>query len=427
MINRRNFLTTVALGTASAAVLAACGQSAPAKTGSAENPVTLNYTWWGNDDRATRTRKAIALFEEKNKDIKITGNFSDFAGYWQKRATEAAGGGLPDVMQFDLSYLRDYGQRNQLLDLGTVKIDTSGFDKSLLPSGQIKGKTYGIPTSTNAFAVYFDPAKLKTLGIAEPTGKWTYAEYKTFLKDVGAKGNGAIFGSADFTGIWWQFNIWLRQKNIQAFTGEGKLGFTKDDLRTWWNMGSDLRGTPAYVSEEKAAQLLPKSPFGSNATAAENTWDNFMAGYLADSGAKELKLVPVPSDDPDNLGLFLKPSMLMVASAKTKQKEAAARFIDFMVNSPEVGEIFKTSRGVPASKQQRDGTTFEGTDAAVVNYEKSIEQYLKDAPEPPIVGFGTLESSFKRISSDLNYGKLNVDGAVDAWFKEAEDVIKQNA
>jgi multiple sugar transport system substrate-binding protein len=118
--------------------------------------------------------------------------------------------------------------------------------------------------------------------------------------------------------------------------------------------------------------------------------------------------------------------MLMVASAKTKFKDAAARFIDFMVNDPEVGQIFKTSRGVPASKTQRDGTTFEGTDKLVVDYEKSIEQYLKDAPEPPIVGFGTLEASFGRIASELNYGKVDVNGATDAWFKEAEDLIKQN-
>ncbi len=124
MITRRNFLTTVAIGSASAAALAACGSPAASQTGTAENPVTINYTWWGNDDRAERTRKAIALFEGKNPDIKVNGNFTDFAGYWQKRATEAAGGGLPDVMQWDLSYLRDYGQRNQLLDLGTVKIDT---------------------------------------------------------------------------------------------------------------------------------------------------------------------------------------------------------------------------------------------------------------------------------------------------------------
>ncbi|MFF1881131.1 ABC transporter substrate-binding protein [Pseudarthrobacter sp. NPDC058196] len=429
MINRRHFLTTVAIGTASAAALAACGNggSSSGQTGSAEKPVTINYTWWGNDDRAERTRKAIALFESKNPDIKVNGNFTDFAGYWQKRATEAAGGGLPDVMQWDLSYLRDYGQRNQLLDLGTVKIDTSAFEKSLLPSGQIKGKTYGIPTSTNAFAVYYDPAKLASLGIAEPTGKWTWSEFQAFLKEVGDKGNGTLYGSTDFTGVWWQFNIWLRQKNIQAFTSDGKLGFSKDDLKTWWNLNSKLRGTQAIVPEDRVTQLKPKSPFGSNVSAAEVTWDNFMAGYLADSGAKQLKLAPVPSDDPNNLGLFLKPSMLMVASAKTKFKDAAARFIDFMVNDPEVGQIFKTSRGVPASKTQRDGTTFDGADKLVVDYEKSIEQYLKDAPEPPIVGFGTLEASFGRIASDLNYGKLTVDGAVDAWFKEAEDLIKQNA
>ncbi|WP_077489037.1 ABC transporter substrate-binding protein [Sinomonas mesophila] len=429
MISRRSFLTTVALGAGSAVALSACGGggSSAGQTGSAGNPVTINYTWWGNDDRAERTRKAIALFESKNPDIKVNGNFTDFAGYWQKRATEAAGGGLPDVMQWDLSYLRDYAQRNQLMDLGQLRIDTSGFEKTLLPSGQIRGRQYGIPTSTNAFAVYYDPAKLAEIGVAEPGGTWTYSEYKAWLAEVGTKGGGRYFGSTDFTGIWWQFTIWLRQRGIEAFTEDGKLGFSKDDLKQWWSLAGDLRGTGAIVPADRAVQLKPKSPFGSNVSASENTWDNFMAGYLKDSGAKELKLVPVPSDDADDLGLFLKPTMLMVASAKTKFKDAAGRFIDFMVNDPEVGQIFKTSRGVPASKTQREGTTFEGADKAVVDYETSIAKYLKDAPEPPIVGFGTLEAAFLRVNEELNYGKQTVDSAVDQWFKEAEDVIKQNS
>ena len=429
MISRRSFLTTVALGAGSAVALSACGGggSSAGQTGSAANPVTINYTWWGNDDRAERTRKAIALFESKNPDIKVNGNFTDFAGYWQKRATEAAGGGLPDVMQWDLSYLRDYAQRNQLLDLGTLKVSTDAFDKTLLPSGQVRGKQYGIPTSTNAFAVYYDPAKLAEIGVAEPTEGWTWSEYKDWLSKIGQAGGGKYFGSADPTGVWWQFNIWLRQKGIEAFTEDGKLGFSKDDLRTWWNSVSDLRGSNALISPERAAQVKPKSTFGANLTVSEVTWDNFMAGYLKDSGAKELKLVPVPSDSQDNLGLFLKPSMLMVASAKTKFKDAAARFIDFMVNDPEVGQIFKTSRGVPASKTQRDGTTFEGVDKAVVDYETSIQKYLKEAPEPPIVGFGTLEAAFLRIGDDLNYGKLTVAGAGDQGGQEAEGVLEPNA
>ncbi len=427
MISRRNFITTIATGVAATALLTACGGSDGGSAGTKENPTVLNYTWWGNDDRAERTNKAIALFNEQNPTIKVVGTFSDWAGYWQKRATEAAGGGLPDVMQWDLSYLRDYAQRNQLLDLGDVGIDLSGFEKTLLPSGRVNDKQFGIPTSTNAFAVYYDPAKLKEIGVAEPTGEWTYAEYQQFLTDAGTKSGGKYYGSTDFTGIWWQFNIWLRQNNITDFTPEGKLGFTKADLTTWWNLNKDLRGTPAIIPADKVTQLLPKSPFGSNKTVSEPTWDNFMAGYIGDSGAQELKMVAVPSDDPKNLGLFLKPSMLMVASAKTKSKDAAAKFIDFMVNSPEVGEIFKTSRGVPASKTQRDGTTFEGVDAQVVAYEESIAKYLTDAPEPPIVGFGTLESEFLRIQEELNYGKVTVDQAVDQWFTSAEDVISQNS
>lgn len=426
MISRRNFITAIATGVAATALLSACGTSG-SDAGTAENPTVLNYTWWGNDDRAERTNKAIALFNEKNPTIKVVGTFSDWAGYWQKRATEAAGGGLPDVMQWDLSYLRDYAQRNQLLDLSDAGIDLSSFEETLLPSGRVNDKQFGVPTSTNAFAIYYDPAKLKEIGVAEPTGTWTYAEYQQFLTDAGAGSGGKYYGSSDFTGVWWHFNIWLRQNDIPAFTADGQLGFTKADLTKWWSLNSKLRGTPAIVPADVVTQLKPKSPFGSNKTVSEPTWDNFMAGSLADSGAAELKMVAVPSDDPDNLGLFLKPSMLMVASAKTKNKDAAAKFIDFMVNDPEVGQIFKTSRGVPASKIQRDGTTFDGVDAQVVAYEESISQYLSDAPEPPIVGFGTLETEFLRISEELNFGKADVGQAVDQWFSSAEDVIKQNS
>ncbi|MGO2541538.1 MAG: ABC transporter substrate-binding protein, partial [Specibacter sp.] len=138
MISRRNFITAMATGVAATALLSACGKSdGGGGGGTAENPTVVNYTWWGNDDRAERTNKAIALFNEKNPTIKVVGTFSDWAGYWQKRATEAAGGGLPDVMQWDLSYLRDYAQRNQLLDLSDVGIDMSGFEKTLLPSGKV--------------------------------------------------------------------------------------------------------------------------------------------------------------------------------------------------------------------------------------------------------------------------------------------------
>lgn len=66
--------------------------------------VTLNFTWWGNDDRAERYNNLIAAFNEEYPNITINGTFTDFPAYWEKRQTEAAGGGLPDVWQFSDSY-----------------------------------------------------------------------------------------------------------------------------------------------------------------------------------------------------------------------------------------------------------------------------------------------------------------------------------
>ncbi len=179
MINRRNFLTTVALGTASAGVPGACGRIRHHQDKPAPRRTRSPSTTRGGATMTAPSAPARPLpcLSRRTPDIKVNGNFTDFAGYWQKRATEAAGGGLPDVMQWDLSYLRDYGQRNQLLDLGTVKINTGRLREVPAALGPDPGKTYGIPTSTNAFAVYYDPAKLASLGIAEPDGSWTYKEF----------------------------------------------------------------------------------------------------------------------------------------------------------------------------------------------------------------------------------------------------------
>ena len=65
---KRSTLSAVAVAAAAALTLAACGGGSndngdngvadgDSGGGSAEN-VTLTVTWWGNDDRAERTRKA---------------------------------------------------------------------------------------------------------------------------------------------------------------------------------------------------------------------------------------------------------------------------------------------------------------------------------------------------------------------------------
>jgi multiple sugar transport system substrate-binding protein len=146
---KRIIWKTAAVAAVAALALTACssgdsGDSEPtaSSTGPDTSPVTLNFTWWGNDDRAARYNEALALFKEKNPYITVQTSFAAFPDYWTARSTEAAGRALPDVMQFDLSYLREFNQNGQLLDLqewvdnGTI--DLSGFRPTRSPCSRTR-------------------------------------------------------------------------------------------------------------------------------------------------------------------------------------------------------------------------------------------------------------------------------------------------
>ena len=70
--------------------------------------------------RAELYNEAIAAFNEEYPNITVNSTFLGFPEFWEKRQTEAAGGNLPDVMQFDYSYLRQYSENGLLLDLDPV-------------------------------------------------------------------------------------------------------------------------------------------------------------------------------------------------------------------------------------------------------------------------------------------------------------------
>ena len=141
--------------------------------------MTLNFTWWGNDDRAARYESLIEKFNEEYPNITINGTFTDFPSYWEKRQTEAAGGGLPDVWQFSDSYLRQYAEPGLLLDLDTVAdyIDFDAFDEALQETGQLEGVQYSLPTGYSAWSVFQNNELLDASGIDAYEGGTSWEEY----------------------------------------------------------------------------------------------------------------------------------------------------------------------------------------------------------------------------------------------------------
>jgi multiple sugar transport system substrate-binding protein len=96
-----------------------------------------------------------------------------------------------------------------------------------------------------------------------------------------------------------------------------------------------------------------------------------------------------------------------------------------MVNSTEVGAIFGTNRGMPASETQREGVEMDAIAQQILDYEASIADRVGDPPPVPIVGYGSIEAKFKELGQELAFGTLSVDDAVSQLFTEIDVVLNQ--
>ncbi|MDT0302976.1 ABC transporter substrate-binding protein [Streptomonospora wellingtoniae] len=419
MVQRTGGAARSAAAVAMVLGLAATGCGGGEGSGSPE----IRYSWWGNAERAELMREAIALFEEEHPDIAVTPTFSEYDTYWEKLSTQVAGGGMPDVLQMDNAYLREYSDRGVLLDLEAHEqnLDTSGLLEGLSTAGVVDGARYGVPVGGNTFSLVYAPELFEEAGAPMPEDGWTWEDYDEALTAVSEHTGGDPYGASDYTGLIWVLEAKLRQEGDALFTDGGKLGFGEDRLAEFWESAAGLREDGAVVPADEAEQVKPLAPLGANLSASEFTWDNMLTRYVEESDL-DLELAPLPTDSGDS-GQYLKPSMLLSASAQTSNPGAAAKLVDFMINDPRVAEIFGGNRGIPATEAQREAIDYTEVDQAIVDYEEDRMSDLQEAPPAPPAGAGALETEFIRLSEEVHHGQMSPDEAAGEFADFAERTL----
>src|SRR6187200_3796759 len=149
-LNRRQFLIGAG-GLAAAATTMGLTACAPGSSGGGSQGgggggggTNLALAWWGNATRNKNTQAMIDAYMKANPDVKISGQPGEFNSYWDKLATQTAGGQAPDIIQMDMNYISEYGNRGALLDLEKNGADTSKFIEGTVDSGKINGQLVGV-------------------------------------------------------------------------------------------------------------------------------------------------------------------------------------------------------------------------------------------------------------------------------------------
>jgi multiple sugar transport system substrate-binding protein len=434
-LNRRQFLIGAG-GLAAAATtmgLGACAPGAPSggsQGGGGGGGTNLALAFWGNPTRNQNTQAEIDAFMKANPNIKISGQPGEFNSYWDKLATQTAGGTAPDIIQMDMAYIAEYGNRGALLDLSGV--DVSKFVAGTVDSGKINGKLVGVNAGINSALIFADPKVFEKAKVDLPNDKtWTWDELSQAAAEVASKA-GVPIGIAQLFNSDAMFGAFVRQNGKELFTENG-LGFDAAVAQAWFDLmvkfqKAKATGTPQQISEESAKSASVDQSALVGGRAAMQYFNSNQLEAVSASASHQMEMLRFPSlaGKATERKAWYKASMLWSASAKTKNPEAAVAWINWFANSTEAQGIDKAERGIPpnAELQAFIKPMLSPAQQAVAKYIADIKPELGPTPIAPPPGGGKLGEIMNRYETDVLFGRATTADAAQKFVDEVKSNLQ---
>jgi multiple sugar transport system substrate-binding protein len=424
-INRRQFLIGAG-GLAAAATTMGLGACAPGSQGGSGSQggggeggaIELALAWWGNPTRNTNTQAEIDAYMKANPNVKISGQPGEFNSYWDKLATQTAGGQAPDIIQMDMAYIAEYGTRGALLDLSGV--DVSKFAEGTVDSGKINDKLVGINAGINSALLFANPKVFEKAKMDLPDDTtWTWDQLSEVAAEVASKA-GVPVGVADLVG------------SDPLFATPDGLGFEAADAQAWYDLMVKFQKAKALGTPEQISEEIPKPLDQSGlvvGTAAMMYYNsNQLEAVSAAAGGELMKMLRGPSltGKATDRKTWYKASMLWSASAKTKNPEAAVAWINWFANDPAAADIDKAERGIPPNTEILAGVTPKLSEAqqVVAKYITDIKPEVGNTPIAPPPGGGTLQEVLERNGIEVMFGRTSTADAAQKFVDEVKSNLQ---
>lgn len=404
-------------------------EGAAASRGSADK-VSLNLYWWGNQTRNDVTKKAADLYMSQNPNVEIKVEFTDWTGYWDKLSAMAAGGNLPDIFQMDYSFLNQYQKSGQLADLSEFissgVINTEKVPESIIASGAVDGKCYAISLGSNAPTMVYDKAIVKEAGVTIPdqmTIEELYDISRTIYEKTGIK-------------TYYEGGINLMQLNARSWGThlfDDLEAGTTDAMKTHFEWVDKFAKAEFSISADLLAEKNPDN-VETKPIVDETVWNDWPYSNqfisLSSSAGRELAMTMMPVfADKDVQNMYLKPSQFFSVAETSKNKEEAAKFIDWFTNSVECNEILMGERGIPINTEVAEAIKPKADKVSqdVFDYIAKVAEVAVpiDAPDP--AGKGEVEALAKTVVESLRYGDVTAEQAAEQFVAEAKKILEEAA
>ncbi|MFN8446108.1 MAG: extracellular solute-binding protein [Caldilineaceae bacterium] len=372
-LSRRMFLR-LSGGVASTALLAACAPvaSQPSNAGASDSaqPATEKVSllvWDAFGQDAIAAADMATAFQEANPDIEIVREDQQNMRDILRTALDADAG--PDIMYYDTGpgFGGVLARAGLLMELDDAYVQF-GWDKRIQPIAKERttfdGKTYGIGNAIEAIGVFYNKRIFEENGLSEPTSHDEFLSICDTLK--GKSITPLALGNLDKWPAMHTFSVFAgnvagKDKLAQAISGE--LPWTDPDFVSAIQVALvEMIDAGYYNADVNAVNYDDANLLFYSGQAAMDLTGTWMIGGYTD-----------PNNMQDPVGFFFYPSIAgkptappaglgsgYFISKKTKNPEAALKFLDFLFSEENAARWMEGMAVIPPI--QLDGSKYNISD-----------------------------------------------------------------
>ncbi|OKI68871.1 ABC transporter substrate-binding protein [Micromonospora sp. CB01531] len=394
-----------------------------------DGPVELSVFWWGGTARTEATERALRLYSARHPKVQFRVTWQGLTGYYDRLATQATGGNVPDLFQIDDTVLTEYARREIVLDLsGYVaerRLDLRGLPENLARYGQVDGHTVAVPAAQTYAALVYNRDLLRRLGLPEPRLGMPWPEYVQWAARLTRASGNRVAGTTDPSGDYRALWLWLRGQGGELYR-ERQLGFDSGELLRWfefWEVARNSRATAGTALMELAdTGGLDRQLVVTGQAAASFAWAHEFP-ELQSRTRDELGLTSFPGSP---AAQWPRASMYWAAFRGTRHPAVVADVINFLTTDTEAGRILGTERGLNPSVPVRQSIVDGVTDPAakqLATLGVDLDSVTGPAPAPPPRGHAQVRTLLVAAAESIRGKRSGARAATSRFMAQANAAL----
>ncbi|MBP3649454.1 MAG: sugar ABC transporter substrate-binding protein [Clostridia bacterium] len=381
-------------------------------------PVTITYAHFSGAGAQEETlKKMIAVFEEKNPDIKIDLQITGYDDYFTKLATTVGGNNSPDVFEMNMENYLAYMLRGACADL-TGLVDASSYSEGTMAAVSSDGKLYAVPMSFSTCVLIYNKALFDQAGIAYPNDSWTWADVQVAAEAIKALGDD----------IWGIYQPITYNEFYKSVKGNGGSLLNEDYTAFTVNSPENVAVLEAMVKRVRGEGHVQPT---AEEMAGRGDWDLFQEGKLGmiitgiwafptftEKCSFDWDIIVEPGYATKSTFFF---ANVNCVSPSSEKKEAAAKFADAMGSDPDIVQLrLDASWELPTIADQSKLSQYvEVTPPA---NRKAVFDSMDFAAAPPALKeSGAASEIINNVLSTLEMNDISAQEALDDIQQQLED------